>query len=223
MPGKALIELHFMPCLQWMSKFLMYDQIILEAHEHYQKGSYRNRAFIAGPNGRQLLSVPLKAGKNRQMPVNNVLIAYDEPWQGKLWRSILTAYGSAPYFSHYAATIKDLCFQKEGSLFWYSMHFLDFFLDVLDLGNDSYAFSAIFRFETDERVHDIRNMIHPKKRIADPTWKELSYAQVFLDRRSFLENLSFVDLLFCKGPESRIYLEHCILASGTGISHDSDH
>ncbi|MFT6000059.1 MAG: hypothetical protein ACI81P_002519, partial [Neolewinella sp.] len=47
-----------------------------EAHENYQKGGWRNRCQIAGPNGVQLLSIPLEKGKHQKKPIQEVRISH---------------------------------------------------------------------------------------------------------------------------------------------------
>ena len=109
----AVLALHYLPCIQYFSKFILFQEVHIEQHEHYQKGSYRNRCHIAGVNGILRLSVPLKSGKNQKMPVRKVRISYDEPWQAHHWTSIRSAYGNAPYFEHYADQIAPFFQQKE--------------------------------------------------------------------------------------------------------------
>ncbi len=97
-----LLSTAYLPSISWCVAFWNAEHVQLEACEHYQKGSLRNRAYIAGPNGLQLLSIPLLKGKHQQTPIREVRTANHEPWQRQHWRSIKTAYGNAPYFEHYA-------------------------------------------------------------------------------------------------------------------------
>jgi len=53
-----LIELHFLPCLEYFCLLLSHQKVYLEAHESYVKGSYRNKTRIVTANGIQTLSVP---------------------------------------------------------------------------------------------------------------------------------------------------------------------
>ncbi|MEZ4949950.1 MAG: WbqC family protein [Saprospiraceae bacterium] len=102
MDKRALIELHYLPNIQYMSKWYLYDEIILEGSENYSKGGFRNRCMIATSLGAKRLSIPLQKGKNNQTSIKEVKIAYDQDWQTQHWRSIKTAYNSAPYFEFYA-------------------------------------------------------------------------------------------------------------------------
>ena len=46
-----LIELHYLPSIQYFTKLLHYPTVYLETQEHYVKGTYRNRCNIASANG----------------------------------------------------------------------------------------------------------------------------------------------------------------------------
>jgi len=61
-----LIELHFIPCLEYICLMLAHQKVHLEAQESYIKGSYRNKTRIITANGVQTLSVPLVKGKHQQ-------------------------------------------------------------------------------------------------------------------------------------------------------------
>jgi hypothetical protein len=52
---------------------------------------------------------------------------------------------------------------------------------------------------------DFRNHFTPKFHSTQTTLPK-PYTQLFLDKNGFIPNLSILDLLFCKGPESLLYL-----------------
>lgn len=104
--ARLILEAQYFPPLDYFSKIILFNNISIEAHEHYQKGSYRNRCHIATSQGVHPLSVPLKKGKNAQMPIKEVQIAYDVNWQRLHWQSLKTAYGSAPFWEHYAPVLE---------------------------------------------------------------------------------------------------------------------
>jgi hypothetical protein len=76
--------------------------------------------------------------------------------------------------------------------------------------------SPTTRFEkspADSSTLDFRNQILPKnyQNQVDPNFKIVPYPQLFTDRLGFLPNLSILDLLFCTGPESLIYLDRSFI------------
>ncbi len=176
------------------------ETLWLEACEHYQKGSYRNRCHIAGPNGIQRLSIPLQKGKNHQMPIRDVRISYDEPWQRIHWRSIQTAYGNAPFFEHYADAVAHFLEKPYTFLFDLNLEIVHFLAQQFSWTKDrdltkDYVPAPLLSNQS--AIQDMRGQITPKR----PSAFALSYyPQVFEDRFGFLPDLSALDLLFCCGP-----------------------
>lgn len=203
MKNSALIELHYLPSIQFFSKLLAFRQIIIEQHEHYQKGSYRNRCHIAGANGLQVLSVPLEKGKHQKLPIRKVRIAYSQPWHLQHWRSIRSAYANAPFFPFYSESIREIFLRQPVYLFDFNQQLFE--LICRQLGwSDKVIYSDGYLPQTDAESADLRGTISPKGKTSDddPTFVPRPYPQVFTERHGFLPNLSILDLLFCTGPQA---------------------
>ena len=118
MPDRSiLIETQYLPPVAYFAVLSQVQTVYLEAHEHYQKRSYRNRAQLVGANGLMLLSVPLKKGKHQQMPIHKVEIDYKKPWFSEHWHSIKSAYGKSPFFEFYAEPIEQMIRRNPAHLF----------------------------------------------------------------------------------------------------------
>lgn len=175
------ISTAYMPPLEWFKAFAPDTAVEIEACEHYQKGGWRNRCLIAGPNGTQLLSIPLEKGKHQQTPIRDVRIAYSDNWQLRHWRTIQTAYGNAPFFEYYGDELREILVKKESFLFDYNLKLLHFFLKKLQWKGEV-LFSAAY---------------HP---LPAPALVPVQpYPQVFQDRHGFTEGLSVLDGLMCAG------------------------
>ena len=70
--NSILIEAQFFPSIEYLTRCVQADLVVIEAHEHFQKGSYRNRCHIAGANGIQVLSVPLRREKDGAIPAESL-------------------------------------------------------------------------------------------------------------------------------------------------------
>ena len=196
----CVVELHYLPCIQYFSLFFKYEQVCIEKHEHYQKGSYRNRCYIGSSSGRQLLSVPLLKGKHQQMPITDVRIAYHTPWYAQHWHAIETAYGKAPFFEHYADTIDDLLYRRFEFLYELNMGILRWLINEMRPPGELRD-TAGYEMNIPPPFADLRNSITPSA-----SFSIEKYNQVFMDRTDFIENLSVLDLLMHLGPEAYGYL-----------------
>lgn len=203
-----VIELAYLPPVSWMSLWWNLPDLEIEACEHFQKGSYRNRCHIAGPNGVQRLSIPLYKGKHQQTPIREVRISYEIAWQRQHWRSIEAAYGNAPYFLHYADGLRPFYEKKQVYLFDFNLELLEWVLKkwgntrVLRL-TESYLPAGMLR-------EDFRGRVDPQTPGSAPWFAPQPYSQVFQERFGFLPDLSALDLLFCCGKQGSSVLERSI-------------
>lgn len=203
-----LLELPYFPSIQFFSKWFGYEHIIVEQWENYQKRSYRNRCHIAAANGLLRLSIPLAKGKNERLPIRAVEIAYEEAWINQHLTAIRSAYGSAPFFDFYFEEIQAVLEKKWTHLFDLNWAILATIQDLIGLEEKAILSSQFEKNPSDDTL-DFRNKIRPQETsyLLDKQFVVEEYTQVFQSKIGFLPNLSILDLLFCKGPESILYLE----------------
>ena len=208
----VILEVQYLPSIQYFAKFIQYEKVCIERWEHYTKGSYRNRCHLASANGLLRLSIPLKKGKNEQQPITEVQIAYDDNWPSQHWQSIRSAYGKAPFFEFYSEELKEILLSKPKFLFDLNLQLLDWLLENLPLYK-SYEFTDSYQNPPAAPIIDFRNGIFPKKnrQKEDLNFKPSKYSQVFEEKVGFLPNLSVLDLLFCTGNEAGVIIEKCLI------------
>ncbi|MEI6816993.1 MAG: WbqC family protein [Bacteroidota bacterium] len=199
----AILSTAYLPPIQYVTKFLLYDEIIIDPTENYQKQSYRNRCNVFGANGILSLSIPLNHDNPEHTPVKSMTISNNHDWQKIHWRSLESAYRCSPFFEYYEDELKDFYFQKHDSLMLFNMELLHTILGLLKI-KTSISEALDYKYDYSDIADDFRNVIHPKiKKIKpDPYFNSQRYIQVFESKFGFLENLSIVDLLFCQGPNS---------------------
>ena len=59
------IDLQYLPSLEYFCALLKHDTITIEAHEYFEKQSYRNRCKILTTNKIDVLTVPVKNGNTK--------------------------------------------------------------------------------------------------------------------------------------------------------------
>ena len=134
---ELVIDLHFLPCIEYFCALIRHQKVFLESDESYVKGSFRNKAFIVTSNGKQRLSIPLKRGKHQQKNIQTVEISYNEDWQRQHWKSIKTAYENAPYWEDYSYDIASLLLQADKKTLWeYNLNVLNGLLEILNINSE---------------------------------------------------------------------------------------
>ena len=199
----VIIKTEYLPPISTFWGIMNSDQVLLEVCETYQKKSTRNRTKILGVNTVEMLSIPLKKGKRRNRPIQEVQIAYDDNWSSKHLHSIRSAYGNSPYFDFYYDDLKDILTSKTDYLLDLNNKLLQFLIDAIGLDVNIESTSTFIKEYPGTHL-DLRNLPFENPEI--PNYEAKPYNQVFEEKHGFVENLSILDLLMCKGPESILYI-----------------
>lgn len=204
---KALFPLNCFGNIQYFATLLRCQHVVLESSEHYVKQSFRNRYYVAGPNGIHLLTVPILRKSGEHTPYTQMEISYTEDWQDLHWKTLEAGYRSSPYFEYYEMDLQPFYHTKTTSLFEYNRMIL---LKVLELLQMEVGLSYTDTFQKEiTNMPDLRERLGAKKYAHIVQFRE--YIQVFADRFPFHNNLSILDLLFALGPNSRAYLAEIAL------------
>jgi len=95
------IPTYFSPISQYVA-IENSKEIIFENQDNFQKQTYRNRCYIYGANGKQLLNVPIKHNKtDKRQKTKDTLIENSFPWQDQHFKSLQSAYRSSPFFEFF--------------------------------------------------------------------------------------------------------------------------
>jgi hypothetical protein len=197
----CLIELHYLPGTEFFSAIAPFRTIVLEGHEHFIKQTYRNRCLINTAQGVRTLIVPVARGS--KMALREVEIDYRQRWQNNHWRTIESAYRKAPFFEFYADEVRAMIYSAEPRLFDLNKKILSFCLQTLR-STATLAETTSYEMPPPAGVRDLRNALAAKKStFRAATHAPLAYPQVF--GSAFVPGLSFIDLLFCTGPQAARY------------------
>ncbi|MBP8726643.1 MAG: WbqC family protein [Saprospiraceae bacterium] len=190
------------PPIHLMALMLHAENTLLDRTENYQKGSARNRYLLGTHQGSQMLSFPLKKGKNQQMPIGRVCIAEGTHWRNQHARALQTAYGKSPFFAYYSEGLFEVLFEPCNDLLEFNDRALGFICTALQTRIAPQWMESsgewIAQDATDVRHYKIRD------------WLQLGpnpvYEQVF--GGIFQSKLSVLDLMFHLGPECVPYLRN---------------
>ncbi|RAV30439.1 WbqC family protein [Sinomicrobium soli] len=202
METKVLIHPTYFPSIMHMVAMANYD-VVFEIHDNFQKQTYRNRMYIYGGGGKQLLSIPvkhLKTGEHQKY--RDVRIEQDSGWAKSHWKSLQMAYRSSPFFEFYEDELARLFHRKYDFLIDFNLATIDLLYNILEIG-----FTRTFSIRYQEEAtgaDDYRYLVNAK---AEPYYDISSYTQVFWEKHGYIPNLSVLDLLFNEGPNTLPYLE----------------
>lgn len=189
------------PPLSWWRQALQAGNVLLDPLEHYQKMSFRNRYYLAGPQGRQLLSLPLEKGRSQRLPMSQVRIDPASDWKTNHWRTLTSLYGRSPFFEHFSEALRPLFLDDYELLFDWNLAAMKLICRLFSW-NLRITEAETFRKNYPENYTDIRFSFLPNKALHDPA----RYHQVFEERTGFLADCSVLDLLFCEGTYGRTLL-----------------
>lgn len=167
------------------------DNIVLHLADNYVRKSLRNRTYILGANGKLILSIPTtKLGEESRL-FRNIELSYAENWQKQHWKSIESAYRRSPYFEFYEDYFLKLYKEQKHKYLWEFNH--ELILLIIKL----LKIDKEIHLESEEIItsQNVYNLIKP-----------CQYQQVFVNKVPFVENLSIIDLIFNKGPQSLMFI-----------------
>lgn len=197
------------PPIQYFARIALYNRVFIEGHCHYTRQTYRNRYLIAGPNGVMPLTVPVEKISGVKIRTREIHVSYDTPWRELHWKSIVSAYNASPYFQYYDLYLEPLFKKKWKYLLDLNLAVINTLMECLEIDTSVHLTTGFL--PSDCYLADYREIIHPKKAVTtDSHFQIIPYRQVFEQRLGFSPNLSILDLLFNKGPESLIVLQQSL-------------
>lgn len=222
-----LTELHYYPPAALFAELQRADGLLIEAHEHYRKQTFRNRCLIRTAQGVQALTVPVIDGNRAEkVSISEIEIDYRQNWIHRHSRTLQTAYGNSPYFEYYADYLHDIYVRKPILLFDLNLQFLRLLLRCfrltlpLHLTAEYHAHYAAAQPSSEsvglvtslpDAILDRRDWLTPKTASRPPEPDRPAahplvrpYPQVF--GPGFEPGLSVLDLLFSQGPAAGGFL-----------------
>ena len=203
----ALLQTTYFGPVQWYQKLYRYDRCLIEQYDSYQKQTYRNRCLIATANGVQALTVPVEHNVQCSMfnvQCKDVRISDHNQWRRVHWNALQSAYSESPFFEYYADDIRPFFEKKYDFLIDFNEAIMQKMCDFIDI-QPHVEYTTAYVEDT-SGIADFRDVIHAKHPQDDPEYNMREYWQVFAHKHGFQPNLSILDLLFCMGPESVLYL-----------------
>ncbi|MCR9065229.1 MAG: WbqC family protein [Cytophagales bacterium] len=182
---------NFLPSVLYFTELIKSESINWDQNDLYLKQSYRNRAKILGANKVENLIIPVHASSGKT-PIKEVQIDNHSLWQRTQLRTIEAAYRNSPFYQYYDYLFVPIFEKDYKYLVDIQLDALSFCLKAMNLKKELNWVSSVgskARFNSS-----------PKDNTENLDFQFISYNQTF--GNVFVPNLSIIDLLFNKGPET---------------------
>ena len=213
---------NYFPYLGFFQKVLLSDIYVILDRAQFEF-DITNRNKIITPEGSwSRISVPVKKGQ-KFFEVRNVEINNDQPWAEKNWDLICKSYDNSPFFNLYKATLNSVFKKNWNLIFDLNFYTLKKVLEWLNIKT-----KIIFDSELDvtgkssEHLLNICKKLGATKYLSGPGGSDYLNEKIFEQNKikveyqkydpiiypqkyakSFVPNLSTLDLLFNMGSDSK--------------------
>ena len=203
--------------------FVFYDDV------QYDKRGWRNRNQIKTPHGKQWLTIPVysRGVQTQNIPIHQIQIVWENPWNEIHWKAIQQSYSKAPHFERYRSLLETFYQRRDEFLADFT---IDFTIALArELGNTHTRFmrsskiSGIDGQKTD-RLIQILQAVGATHYISGPSaqdyieMEKFEHAGITLEYMQydypeyqqlyppFDPHVSVLDLLFMTGSEASQYI-----------------
>jgi len=211
-----LLSTAYMAPIEYYAHLYAAGHAVEDRGEHYVKQTFRNRCYIATPNGPQALTLPVVRTGAAHAPTRDIRLSNHGNWQHLHWNALVSAYDNSPFFEYYADDFRRIYERKYEFLVDFNADLRQLILEELSLDLPIAVSDTYVDATPAEDFTDLRQVLSPKAQPCVPGETSATgfcakpYYQVFAERTGFLPNLSMADLLFNMGPESRLVLRGSI-------------
>lgn len=103
----AIVQSNYIPWKGYFDLIRAVDEFILFDDMQYTRRDWRNRNKIKTPNGLLWLSISVQSKGKYFQAIKDTKVS-DPAWNQRHWKTIVTNYSAAPYFSAYKELFEDL-------------------------------------------------------------------------------------------------------------------
>lgn len=110
----VILQPSYIPWRGYFDQILTSDLFVFYDDVQYDKRGWRNRNRIKTSTGPIWLTIPVfnRGAQTEHIPINDIKIVWDRPWNQEHWNSIRLAYSKAPYFKKYADMVEEFYSSK---------------------------------------------------------------------------------------------------------------
>jgi|TARA_B110000238_G_scaffold21382_1_gene20806 hypothetical protein len=191
----------YFPPISQFSEIVRFNEITFEVEDNFQKQSYRNRCYIYGANGQQMLNIPIQKNKSfEKQKTKDTLVDNSVKWQDQHFKSLKASYNCSPFFEFFEDDLHRIYSKEYRYLNDLNLDTFLFLTDVLQLEIKT---KNTVEYNHQNILNDFRFLASVKQSTKK---QKKPYIQVFENKHGFIPNLSMLDLLFMEGPNAINFL-----------------
>jgi hypothetical protein len=139
----GIVQPSYLPWLPFFERMARADIFIYLDDVKYSKNSFHNRNAIKGPQGRQMLTVPVLYSGHSSALISEIAMDLRTPWQEKHWRTLQQCYSKSRYFSDFKKELEPLYHRPVEKLIDFILPFIELIKRGLSIDTPCYRSSQI--------------------------------------------------------------------------------
>jgi len=224
----VILQPSYIPWRGYFEQIYLADVFVFYDDVKYDKNGWRNRNRIKTPQGVIWLTIPVhtKGLSTENIPINQIQIAWQQPWNRKHWMTLQQVYGKAPYFDLYAPLLEDFYSREPVYLSEFNSDLTIALCEKLGISGTKFVRSSSLNAsgtKTDRLIQILtplgvdeyltgpsaQSYIEEDKfeaagiRLSYMVYKYPEYQQLY---PPYDPNVSILDLMFMTGPDALCYI-----------------
>jgi hypothetical protein len=193
-----LIEPFYLPNTDYFSLISRYQKVCLDFHGHYERRTFRNRAYVLNAEKTVELTVPVKMSSHFTA-MCDVRTEQNQRFAEIHFRTLQSCYGKSAFWLYFGDIFEKIYLQKHEFLAEFNFMLTEMLAQKLGLSTRFYTSEKYYEGEELEQFDDFRGRIHPRKASLKGDFEP--YTHVFSP--VFVPNLSVLDVLLTQGKAAK--------------------
>ena len=224
----VILQPSYIPWRGYFHQIQMADLFIFYDDVQYDKRGWRNRNRIKTPQGSKWLTIPVYShgAQVEHIPINQIRICWDTPWNAEHWRTIQYAYKKSPLFAAYAPTIEYFYQTKPELLADFTIDLTQAFANMIGITHTQFMRSSTLNVsgQKTDRLINILKLVGATHYVSGPSARDYIEEEKFKQAGIELEymvydypeypqmyppfdpQVSILDMIFMLGPETPAYV-----------------
>jgi len=225
----VILQPSYIPWRGYFDQICRADIFIFLDDVQYDKRGWRNRNQIKTPKNKQWLTIPVNShgAQTKNIPINQIKICWDLPWNQSHWKLIQLVYNKAPFFHQYATFLENIYHRQDEYLADFTIDLTIEIAQMIGIKHTQFLRASSLKIEGSktDRLISILKTVGANHYLSGPSARDYIVPESFLNAGITLEyieynypeypqlyppydpNVSILDLLFMTGQDALYYIK----------------